>query len=111
MPTLSDLGAYFVRHDAGPPEIYTPVSTVAEAHGVIFLCPKCFEANAGQVGTHSVLCWFVGKVADNVEPKPGRWIPGGTGLADLTFIGPGAASVLLLSGCGWHGFVKNGNAS
>lgn len=30
-------------------------------------------------------------------------------LSDLTFIGPGAASVLV-TGCGWHGFVKNGEA-
>lgn len=108
MPKLRDLDAEFLtlidsktmrRHD-----------TLAEADGIIFLCPKCFASNNGSVGTHSVICWFVGKVPDELDPKPGRWNPRGTGMDDLTFIGPGAASVLLTSGCGWHGFVKNGSA-
>lgn len=85
-------------------------ATFAEADGVMFLCPKCFAENNGPVGTHSVICWFVGKVPDDVSPKPGRWNPSGTGLDDLTFVGPGATSVLLTSGCGWHGFVKDGSA-
>lgn len=90
-----------------------PVETLAEADGVWFLCPKCFAANGGKRGTHMVLCWFVGKVPDDAQPKPGRWNPAGSSLDDLTFVGPGAASVLLLSdaGCQWHGFVKNGDAT
>lgn len=94
------------------PVIHCPlVDTLAEAHGVMFLCPKCYQANSGEVGTHSVICWFVGKVPDDADPKPGRWHPGGSGLDDLTFTGPGAASVLLTSGCGWHGFVRQGRAT
>lgn len=89
----------------------TDATSVAEAHGVMFLCPLCFRTNNGPIGTHRVLCWFVGCVPDTVSPKPGRWNPSGTNLDDLTFVGPGAVSVLLTSGCGWHGFVKNGDAT
>lgn len=81
------------------------------AHGVMFLCPLCYAKNGGPTGTHSVICWFEGRVPDSASPKPGRWHPAGTGLADLTFVPPGAVSVQLLGGCGWHGFVRNGDAS
>jgi hypothetical protein len=85
-----------------------------DAQGVMFLCPKCFATNGGPIGTHMVMCWFNGRgVPDELDPKPGRWNPSGTGLHDLTFVPPGAVSVLLSSsgGCGWHGFVKNGDAA
>lgn len=92
-------------------QVYLPtVEKLAEADGVMYLCPLCFKNNGGAIGTHRVLNWFVGKVPDDVDPKPGRWNPSGTGLHDLTFVGPGAVSVLLTGGCGWHGFVSNGNA-
>lgn len=81
--------------------------------GLMFLCPKCFVENGGPVGTHSVICWFVGRVPDEVDPKPGRWTPQGTSMSDLTFV-PSAGrtqSVLLTGGCGWHGFVVDGSAS
>jgi hypothetical protein len=102
-----------VEERTGPVEYLAIVETIAEADGVWFLCPKCFADNGGPVGTHAVICWFVGKVADDVDPKPGRWTPTGTGLHDLTFV-PSAGrsnSVLLTGGCGWHGFVANGSAS
>jgi hypothetical protein len=111
---VPDLGARFVRHEVRKDGTYiVRVDTLGEADGVLFLCPKCFAVNAGHAGTHSVICWFVGKVTDDVEPKPGRWTPTGTGLADLTFV-PGSGrteSVLLTSGCDWHGFVRNGDAT
>lgn len=88
------------------------VESLAEADGVEFLCPKCFESNGNSaVGTHLVGCWFVGKVPDWIEPNPGRWNPSGSGLQDLTFVPPGAVSVFITGGCGWHGFVKNGDAA
>ena len=87
------------------------VDTVAEADGIMFLCPKCFAEKGSSIGVHSVICWFVGKVADHIDPKPGRWVPSGTGIDDLTFIGPNAASVLLTGGCNWHGFIRNGEAA
>ena len=92
---------------------YIPfVETLAEADGVMFLCPKCYAENGGPVGTHRVICWFVGKVPDDVDPKPGRWTPRGTGLSDLTFVPSEGRtqSVLLTGGCGWHGFVVDGAA-
>src|SRR5512135_28598 len=97
----------------GPSEYIEEVEALADAHGVWFLCPKCYAENKGPVGTHAVLCWFVGKVPDEIDPKPGRWTPTGTGLSDLTFV-PSAGrsqSVRLTAGCAWHGFVVNGDAA
>ena len=97
----------------GPAEYIPIVETLVEADGVMFLCPKCFAENGGPVGTHRVICWFVGKVSDEIDPKPGRWTPRGTSLVDLTFV-PSTGrshSVLLTGGCKWHGFVTNGDAS
>jgi hypothetical protein len=105
---LADLDAKFLKVDSETS--YHEVESLTEADGVIFLCPKCFAANKGPVGTHSVICWFKGKVSDAMRPAPGRWNPSGTGLDDLTFVPPGAVSVLLMGGCNWHGFIRNGEA-
>lgn len=110
---LRELDAWFVRYDAGPPETYERVDDLGDADGVWFLCPKCYGENAGPIGTHRVLCWFVGRVADDVDPRPGRWAAVGTRLDDLTFV-PSAGrshSVALRGGCGWHGFVTSGDAA
>lgn len=129
MPTLRELDGEFLKREpfidtwqrqlpdgsleevTGMREAMRTGVPFTDADGVMFLCPKCFAANGGSVGTHRVICWFVGKVPDDVDPKPGRWVPEGTGLDDLTFVGPAAASVLLTSGCGWHGFVSRGSAA
>lgn len=119
MPKLIDLDGRFLKLLQPDGKLMQRVDFLAEADGVIFQCPKCAATcEAGEEdgrhffrGAHSVICWFVGKVGDDVDPKPGRWVPSGTGLDDLTFVGPAAASVLLTGpGCGWHGFVKNGIA-
>jgi hypothetical protein len=116
---LLDLDASFLKHEG---EGYRMVPTLAEADGVMFQCPRCAQGKEAGAedgrrfvrGAHYVICWFVGKVADSVDPKPGRWTPQGTGLADLTFV-PGnpsrSVSVLLTSGCGWHGFIRDGEAT
>jgi hypothetical protein len=109
MPRLSELDARFLMVDKEDLKLMHMVESLAEADGVLFLCPKCFADNNGPIGTHSIICWFRGKVPDDLNPKPGRWNPSGTGLDDLTFVGPGACSVLLTSGCNWHGHVKDGN--
>lgn len=114
MRTLRELGARFYRLDPADHRVCHQVETLAEAQAVQFLCPKCFEANGGPVGTHRVKCWFRGRgVPDDLDPKPGRWTPAGTGLDDLTFV-PGdppiAHSVQLRGGCNWHGFIENGRA-
>lgn len=110
MPTLRELEAHLLKKTA---EGSRYVDELKDADGIIFLCPKCFP-DIKKSGCHSVICWFEGKVSDDVYPRPGRWTPAGTGLDDLTFV-PGAkfkaVSVALGGGCcGWHGFVKNGRA-
>lgn len=102
---------------------YDIVDSLAEADGVMFQCPKCaLQCEAGTDGVrkffrgaHYVICWFVGKVPDDLDPKPGRWTPVGTGLDDITFMPgdpPRNVSVLLTGpGCGWHGHVVSGEAT
>ncbi len=87
---------------------------MAGAQGVKFLCPKCFATNRGPVGTHSVICWSRSAgTPEEMQPGPGRWKMDGSGISDLTLNGDaigggGARSVLLTSGCGWHGFINSG---
>jgi len=87
------------RHDA----------TRQEADGLMFLCPKCFKANGGPVGTHVVVCWQP-NVPQTTFPVPGRWKLVGTGFGDLSLVA-GSSSILLTSGCKWHGFVTNGEVT
>ncbi len=104
---LTELEPQFLRYELlEGKETHRYVDTLADAQGVMFLCPQCWKKNNGPVGTHSVLCWFVGRrVPDHVFPRPGRWHVSGTGYDDLTL----QPSVFLTGqGCGWHGFVTNG---
>jgi hypothetical protein len=113
---LRDLDGRLIRRTDDGISYYD--ATMADADGVMFQCPLCAQGKErgdahGRrffIGAHYVICWFVGRVPDDVDPKPGRWNPSGTSLDDLTFVGPGAVSVLLTAGCGWHGFVKDGRA-
>ena len=122
---LSDLNARLVARVAPCAEMPNggsrTVYSLAEADGVMFQCPQCaagkpvVEEDGKRFvrGAHYIMCWFRGRVPDDVDPRPGRWTPSGTGLADLTFVPgepPMAISVLLTSGCCWHGFVRNGEA-
>lgn len=87
------------------------VDTIVEAQGVEFLCPKCFAANGGNVGTHVVVCWSRSRgVPDKAEPGPGRWRLVGTCFGDLSLMEePGQSrSVALRGGCAWHGYVTDG---
>lgn len=88
------------------------VETAQEADGVMFTCPQCAskvpDTDDGKRSGHVVLCWFVGKVPPEAAPGPGRWTFTGTGIEDLTL----SPSVFLNgAGCGWHGWVKDGNAA
>lgn len=85
---------------------YIVVDTLAEAWGVEFLCPKCFEENKGPVGTHMVICWSP-VVPLDISPGPGRWELKGTGLHDLSLVA-GSSSVKLEGGCNAHFMVENG---
>ena len=108
---LQDLEAKFIKLTGDDSHIECPPW---EADGIRFLCPKCYAIDNSPIGTHSVICWFFW-VPPHISPGPGRWTPDGeNGIHDLTFVPgspPKACSVLLLGGCGWHGFVKGGDAS
>lgn len=111
---LVELEPVWIRNeiDADGHRLMRSVESLAEAHGIRFLCPKCFESNGGRIGTHSVVCWFEDRVSDDVSPGPGRWNPTGTSFDDLSFVaGKKTNSVLLLGGCAWHGFVTNGDVT
>jgi hypothetical protein len=120
---LIDLDAYFIG-ELKPDRSYRRLDSIEGAQGVIFQCPKCAQGKeTGEedgrrfvVGAHYVICWFnnprnAPPVPPEMLPGPGRWNMAGSSLDDLTFVGPGAYSVLLTSGCGWHGFVTNGDAT
>lgn len=110
---LRELEAYLIKIvDETTFKRLERVESLEEADGVLFLCPACFVTNNGPVGTHSVICWFNNRgVSPERDPKPGRWNATGTGLDDLTFVGPGAFSVRLVGGCNWHGYIENGEAN
>lgn len=87
---------------------------LAEAQGLWFDCPKCYEAwlkgpremigpyKDIRSGVHGVMVWFGGRdVPERMTPKP-RWqLVAGTGYSDLVI----APSILMIGGCAWHGFV------
>lgn len=122
---LVDLDAEFLggyNRKSGRASYRRQANAIDGAQGVIFQCPKCAEGEPSEVedgrryvpGAHYVLVWFaVPRGADPVPPDatpgPARWsVVSGTGLDDLTL----APSILLPGpGCGWHGFVKNGDAT
>ena len=109
---LIDLEAEFIK--ATGANSFLRIESLADADGILFVYPKRYAELGQRAGAHSVICWFRGKVPDDRTPGPGRWTPQGTGLSDLTFVPgdpPMAVSVLLTAGCGWHGFVTNGEAA
>jgi hypothetical protein len=93
------------------------VAALAEAQGVLFLCPACFTKNGGPAGTHAVLCWSRSRgVPDGVEPGPGRWTLNGTSFDDLTLDGdppgqPRSVDLTKGGGCTWHGHVTHGEVT
>lgn len=95
-----------------PVEYHVP-SALAEAHGIFFLCPKCFITNGGKIGTHGVLVGFdgrapAGSLSKNSAGQDSRWTVEGACFEDLT-LNP---SILLNGpGCGWHGFVRKGRVT
>jgi len=100
---LVDLEPQFIRREVreGGREFYIPVDGLNEANGLMFLCPGCFQAKGARPGVHSVLC-YKPQIPSEVKPGPGRWPMTGSDYSDLTL----TPSILL--GCGWHGFITNG---
>lgn len=112
--SLAELEAEFITDK--PERHIGRGATLAEADGLMFLCPLCFTKNQGAKGTHRVICWFKGRVPNELEPGPGRWTPTGNGIADLSLVPSvqllgGGSAQLLGGGCIWHGFVTNGSAA
>lgn len=124
---LRDLDAHFVGEWTPTGKRY--LESVDGAQGIMFQCPKCAlglergheEGRGFVMGAHYVVCWFrnprgAQPVPDSATPGPGRWNFAGETIDSISFVGPGAASVLLTpSGpddpCGWHGFIRNGEAT
>ena len=101
---LRELDAKFLKREDS--HHFRFVDTLAGADGVEFLCPKCFAANNGRIGTHAVICWSPA-VPQETSPTPGRWEMHGTGIDDLTLVA-GSSSVQLMGGCAAHFFVRDG---
>lgn len=126
MNTLRELEAHFIKHVVGIAtehhgktlpdgttqwggfeiDEFHRVDTLEEAQGIWFDCPLCFTANNGPVGTHGVQIWFEGRnvperLGFDGEGKKVRWNVSGSSLDDLVL----TPSILLKSGCNWHGFV------
>lgn len=74
--------------------------------GLWLLCPVCFKANSGPVGTHGIICWKP-HVPQTIQPTPGRWSQTGSGFDDLTLVAA-SSSVLVIGGCNAHFFIRNG---
>ncbi len=109
---LTDLEPRFLRYECRADGVHhVEVDSIAEAQGLMFLCPKCYVANGGCVGTHRIICWSRSRgVPDDAKPGPGRWDLVGTGFDDLSLLA-GSSSVQLLGGCNWHGFVTGGEVT
>src|SRR5882762_3612372 len=104
---LSELEPQFLKFDPEHPDTFGFVDQIDEADGISFLCPVCFVANSGSVGTHSIMCWQP-RVPQTVYPVPGRWNFSGTGYGDLTLTAGSSSIKLDGPGCGAHFSIKNG---
>lgn len=88
------------------------VATREEADRVSFLCPKCYTANGGKVGTHRIAIDFVGgrqpdeDCMHNDQGQPVRWTVSCDTFETLDL----KPSIQILGGCNWHGFINYGFA-
>src|SRR5882672_2791179 len=97
-----------------PREHEIVTDSFAEAQGIRFLCPLCFQNNGNSdVGTHWCSITFADRgVPDdmgthNLEGKAVRWNVSGSNFEDLTT----TPSILLQGGCNWHGYITLGEVS
>lgn len=96
------------------PVRFARAESFGEAFGVMFLCPHCFQANGGPVGTHAVIVWWKDPGPDLLDGNP-LWKATGTGINDLTLhpsidLTKDRKGRPIKDGC-WHGFVKSGVAT
>lgn len=113
---LTELEPKFLKRESDT--LFRMVDTLGEADGLQFLCPVCWKANRGEVGTHGIICWNP-SVPQTTHPVPGRWSFEGTGFHDLSLVA-GSSSILIQASEQekekgiqehWHGFVKNGEVT
>jgi hypothetical protein len=83
------------------------IDEIAGADGLEFLCPACFKANNGAVGTHGTICWTP-KVPQTTSPTPGRWNIQGTGYHNVTLVAGSSSVSLPTASCKAHFFVRSG---
>lgn len=86
---------------------FQDVDDVAQADGIIFVCPKCIVTLGGRAGAHSVLCWQP-HVPQTIRPVPGRWNFVGSGYGDLTLRAGSSSIALTGEGCQAHFWITNG---
>ena len=103
---LLDLDPKFLKLGPEPNSWQREGVLLADADGIAFLCPKCFAAKGGPVGTHSIICWRP-RVPIGLGPGPGRWEFEGSSFADLS-LKAGSSSIALTGGCAAHFFVTAG---
>ena len=107
--TLRQLDAQFIGmpyYNERGNVIYPHVDTIEEAKGIRYLCPVCFAANGGSVGTHGIVN-MTPVVGQEFRPTPGRWDFVGTGLDDLSLVA-GSSSIAITGGCNAHYWITNG---
>lgn len=102
---LTELSPKFLKREDD--HHFQQVDSIEGADGVEFLCPVCFKANNGPIGTHAVICWTP-KVPQSTFPVPGRWNLVGTGYEDLSLVAGSSSVWLTGEGCGAHFLVQNG---
>ncbi len=101
------------KEETGPRTYLVTAEVLDQAQGIYFLCPQCFKANGGAVGTHLCEVTFEGRGAldhqgtHNSKGQPVRWHVSGSGFGDLST----SPSILLEGGCGWHGYITKGDAT
>lgn len=108
---LTELDPTFVRATGNGG--HQDVATLAEAQGVLFVCPSCYQRNGNSdIGVHMVLVWFRDRgVPDDAVPKPARWAVSGSSLDDLTLQPSISLQTDERSRDEWHGFITNGQVT
>ena len=99
-----DIHVAWLRLDPSNDDLINRVDSMAEAQGILFLCPVC--EGDGRRG-HHIICWDP-SVPQSVPPRPGRWSLVGTGVADLSLVAGSSSVHLNGADCDAHFFITNG---
>lgn len=99
---LSELNAHFVGN-GGTGVRSADGTPVPRREGVLlaFDCPKCGREGERHGG---ILCYLDPAMDGGPAVSSHNWQRTGDSIDNLTL----SPSILVLSGCGWHGFIRNG---